>query len=77
MGVSAGSGMKDGQDLMFIGKMLNHIEFLISEVNLKTREGVEIKSYQDALENMEFMAILSEVAADILQAMEISPEKKN
>ena len=64
------------EDLIFIGKLLKNMGFLIEEIDLKTEDGESVDSYEEALKHFEFMEILSEVAGNVVKAFEVGKKKK-
>ncbi len=66
IGFSKGTALESGQELMFVSKLIEFMQPLVTVIDCKKGEE-EIKEWAKSLDHMEFLPVYSEIAGEILQ----------
>ena len=70
------SDNEENSDLVMMGKMLRHIDPYIESVDLKDKEGKEIKDVVVAKNNFIYMSMFYEIAASFMDHFDFGDKKK-
>ncbi len=70
-----GTQMEAGQEYEFLAKLIDHMKPLVLAIAVE-KAGVMIDTWDDALEHMELLAPLAEIANEIMSHVSASPQSE-